>query len=540
MKFNLKDLKGKFSGKDVVLSFQHMFAMLGSTILVPMLCGLSVPLTLMCAGIGTLIFYFVTKRKVPVFLGSSFALLPCLIAIMNWPTETGAAPDLTIGSADYNQRAAVVMICVMIVGIISMIFSLLVKLIGPEKIKKLLPPVVTGPIIMLIGLTMITKMFYNNLFGQYVGVDGGPDAWKVWTSAGITLITIVAINAFAKPKSFLKIIPVLIGFIVGYIYSLIISIPGIPGTPLIDFADFTNGTLFGADKIIIFQQADKIWGYFGPEGLGNIDVDMLVSGILMAAPMALVTFMEHIGDISANSTICNKDFMTDPGLHKTVLGDALSTTVSGLLGGPDITTYGENSAVLAITKNFSTRNIALAAVFAIIMGVFTPIGNLFETIPQPVVGGASIILFGMIAGNGLRSLVDAKVDMSNTKNLLIVSITLGVGLGVSGLSLIGDVTGNAAFKIMIGDVEISALAIATILAIILNLIIPSTKEEIEPVLDDINPVSLSQASGIEGLDVVKEEKEETENKETKNKRFYWFSFKKKEDKKEDSESNKID
>ena len=540
MKFNLKELKSKFSGKDVVLSFQHMFAMLGSTILVPMLCGLSVPLTLMCAGIGTLIFYFVTKRKVPVFLGSSFALLPCLIAIMTWPTETGAAPDLTIGSADYNQRAAVVMICVMIVGIISVIFSLLVKLIGPEKIKKLLPPVVTGPIIMLIGLTMITKMFYNNLFGQYVGVDGGPDAWKVWTSAGITLITIVAINAFAKPKSFLKIIPVLIGFIVGYIYSLIISIPGIPGTPLIDFADFTNGTLFGADKIIIFQQADKIWGYFGPEGLGNINVDMLVSGILMAAPMALVTFMEHIGDISANSTICNKDFMTDPGLHRTVLGDALSTTVSGLLGGPDITTYGENSAVLAITKNFSTRNIALAAVFAIIMGVFTPIGNLFETIPQPVVGGASIILFGMIAGNGLRSLVDAKVDMSNTKNLLIVSITLGVGLGISGLSLIGDVTGISAFKIMIGDVEISALAIATILAIILNLIIPSTKEEIEPVLDDINPVSLSQASGIEGLDVVKEEKEEIENKETKNKRFYWFSFKKKEDKKEDSESNKID
>ena len=540
MKFNLKKLKSKFSGKDVVLSFQHMFAMLGSTILVPMLCGLSVPLTLMCAGIGTLIFYFVTKRKVPVFLGSSFALLPCLIAIMTWPTETGAAPDLTIGSADYNQRAAVVMICVMIVGIISMIFSLLVKLIGPEKIKKLLPPVVTGPIIMLIGLTMITKMFYNNLFGQYVGVDGGPDAWKVWTSAGITLITIVAINAFAKPKSFLKIIPVLIGFIVGYIYSLIISIPGIPGTPLIDFADFTNGTLFGVDKIIIFQQGDKIWGYFGPEGLGNINVDMLVSGILMAAPMALVTFMEHIGDISANSTICNKDFMTDPGLHRTVLGDALSTTVSGLLGGPDITTYGENSAVLAITKNFSTRNIALAAVFAIIMGVFTPIGNLFETIPQPVVGGASIILFGMIAGNGLRSLVDARVDMSNTKNLLIVSITLGVGLGISGLSLIGDVTGNAAFKIMIGDVEISALAIATILAIILNLIIPSTKEEIEPVLDDINPVSLSQASGIEGLDVVKEEKEERENKKTKNKRFYWFSFKKKEDKKEDSESNKID
>lgn len=531
-KFNWKKLKPNYSAKDVVLSFQHMFAMLGSTILVPMLCGLSVPLTLMCAGIGTLIFYFVTKRKVPVFLGSSFALLPCLIAIMNWPLADGSAPDLTIGSPDYNQRAAVVMICVATVGIISMLFSLIVKFVGTEKIKKLLPPIVTGPIIMLIGLTMITKMFYNNIFGQYINNPAGPDAWKVWTSAGVTLLTIVGVNAFAKPKSFLKIIPVLIGFVVGYVYSLIISIPGIPGTPLIDFESFTNGTLFGVDRIIIFQQADKIWGYFGPEGLGNIDPNMLVSGILMAAPMAIVTFMEHLGDISANSTICNKDFMADPGLHRTVLGDALSTTVSGILGGPDITTYGENSAVLAITKNFETKNIALAAVIAIFMGVFSPIGNLFETIPQSVVGGASIILFGMIAGNGLRSIVDAKIDFSNTKNLLIASITLGVGLGISGMSLVGDITGDYGFKIMIGDVEISALAIATVLAILLNIIIPSTKEEVE-IEDNIKTVSLSQASGIEGLDVIKEEKEdnvENENKETKKKRFYWFSFKNKKDK----------
>ena len=523
MKEKLKKLKSSFTGKDIVLSFQHMFAMLGSTILVPMLCGLSVPLTLMCAGIGTLIFYFITKRKVPVFLGSSFALLPCLIAVMNWPTADGGAPDLTIGSADYNQRAAVVMICVAIVGIISMLFSLIVKVVGPEKIKKLLPPVVTGPIIMLIGLTMVTKMFYNNIFGQYVGNDAGPDAWKVWTSAIVTLLTIVIVNAFSKQKSFIKIIPVLIGFLVGYVYSFIISIPGIPGNPLIDFENFTNGTLFGVDKIVIFQQADKIWGYFGPEGLGNIDTNMLVSGILMAAPMSLVTLMEHLGDISANSIICNKDFMKDPGLHRTILGDALSTTVSGILGGPDITTYGENSAVLAITKNFETKNIALAAVIAILMGFIVPIGNLFETIPQSVVGGASIILFGMIAGNGLRSLVDTKLDLSNTKNLLIVSITLGVGLGFAGLSLIGDVTGNNAFKVMIGDVEISALAIATIVAIFLNLIIPSTKEIEEVDTSDINTVSLSQASGVEGLDVVHTEKEETNEKPKK--RFYWFTFK---------------
>ena len=512
----------KFTVKDIILSIQHMFAMLGSTILVPMLCGLSVPVTLMCAGIGTLIFYFITKKKVPVFLGSSFALLPALIAIMNWPTASGGAPDLTIGSADYNQRAAVVMICVAVVGILSGLFALIVKFVGIEKIKKLLPPIVTGPIIILIGLTMIPKMFYNNIFGIYQST-GGPDAWKVWTSAIITLLTIVLVNALAKPKSFLKVIPVLLGFVVGYVYSLIISIPGIPGTPLIDFNSFTDGSLFAADKIIIFQQATKVWGYFGPEGLGNIDGNMLASGLIMSAPMALVTFMEHLGDISANSVICKKDFMKDPGLHRTVLGDAVATTVSGILGGPDITTYGENSAVLAITKNYETKNIAFAACIAVFMGIFCPIGNLFETLPSSVVGGASIVLFGMIAGNGLRSLVDAKVDFSDTKNLLVVSITLGVGLGIAGMSLVGDATGNSAFKIMAGQVEISALAISTLLAIILNLIIPNTKpEDLE--INDESIVNLGVASGVEGRDIVKEETKEEGQKEN-TKRFYWV-FKK--------------
>lgn len=518
---NSKKRKFPITGKDAILSIQHMFAMLGSTILVPMLCGLSVPLTLICAGIGTLLFFFITKKKVPVFLGSSFALLPALISIMNWQTENGAAPDLTIGSPDYNQRTACVMICVVIVGLISMLFSLIVKFIGIEKIKKLLPPVVTGPIIILIGLTMVPKMFFNNIYGSYMSV-GGPDARKVWTSAIITLLTIVLINSFAKPKSFLKIIPVLIGFVVGYIYSLIISIPGIPGTPLIDFSKFGDGSLFNVNNIIIFQQADKIWGYFGPEGLGNIDVNMLTSGILMSAPMAVVTFMEHLGDISANSTICNKDFMKDPGLHRTVMGDAVATTVSGLLGGPDITTYGENSAVLALTKNYNPKNLVFAAIIAIFMGVICPIGNLFETIPASVVGGASIVLFGMIAGNGLRSLVDAKIDFSDTKNLLIVSITLGIGLGFAGMSLVGDATLNNSYKLMIGDVEISALAISTLLAIVLNLIIPNTKEEKN--LEIASTVSLASASAIEGKDIIKAENE------INNKRgFRWLFSKDKED-----------
>ena len=231
---------------------------------------------------------------------------------------------------------------------------------------------------------------------------------------------------------------------------------------------------------MIFQQASEVWSFWGSEGIGNLDSGMLVSAILMIAPLAVVTFMEHLGDISANSTVCGKDFMVDPGLHRTVLGDGLATALSGLLGGPANTTYGENTAVLAITKNYNPKNLFYAACIAVVLGIFVPFSEIISSIPSPVVGGASIVLFGMISASGLRALVDGRVDFGDSKNIIVVSVTLAVGLGLGAMSLAGDITGNNVLKIMIGEVEISPLAIATVLAILLNLIIPNTK----PVSDD--------------------------------------------------------
>ena len=443
-------------GRTLVMSFQHMFAMLGATMLVPLLSGMSIPVALLSAGFGTIIFYFVTQRKVPVFLGSSFAFLPALITIVG-----GGA--FAIGSPEWNQRMACVMISIIGAGIVYIIFSLIIKAVGVKKIKKLFPPIVVGPVIIIIGMILAPKMFWNNIIGNYDTTLGWgySAAWQQWTAAGVTALSIVLINALAKPKSFLKVIPILLGFIIGYIYSAIIGLVHI---------DFSG-------DIVVFQQAKQVWGFWGAEGLGNIDGGMLVSAILMVVPLAVVTFMEHLGDISANSTVCGKDFMVDPGLHRTVLGDGLATAFAGLIGGPANTTYGENTAVLSITKNYNPKNIFIAAIMAVVLGIFVPFSEILQSIPSPVVGGASIVLFGMISANGLRALVDGKVDFGDTKNILVVSITLAIGLGLGAMSLAGDITGNSVLKIMIGNVELSPLAIATVVAILLNLIIPNSKKQ---------------------------------------------------------------
>lgn len=440
--------------KTAIMSFQHMFAMLGATMLVPILAGMSLPVALLAAGLGTIVFYFLTKKKVPVFLGSSFAFLPALITIVG-------GGEFAIGSPEWDQRMACVMISLVLAGVVYVVLAGVIKSVGVEKVKKLFPPIVVGPVIIIIGMILAPKMFWNNIIGNYDTTLGwGYSApWQQWTAAIVTALTIVLVNSFSKPKSFFKVIPILVGFVVGYIYSAIIGL--------------VNVSFSG--NILIFEQASEVWGFWGAEGLGNIDPGMLTSAILMIVPLAIVTFMEHLGDISANSTVCGKDFMVDPGLHRTVLGDGVATALSGLLGGPANTTYGENTAVLAITKNYNPRNIFYAACIAVVLGIFVPFSEILNSIPSPVVGGASIVLFGMISASGLRSLVDGKVDFGDTKNLIVVSVTLAVGLGLGAMSLAGDITGKNVLKIMIGAVEISPLAIATVLAIILNLVIPNAK-----------------------------------------------------------------
>lgn len=441
-----KSSVGKLGPKDYVLSFQHMFAMFGATVLVPILANMSISVALLSAGIGTLCFYFITKKKVPVFLGSSFAFLPALTSLMSGAGE--------IGSPSWNTAMGKTSVAIMLAGLIYVVFSFVIKSIGVDRVKKLFPPIVVGPVIILVGMMLAPKTFWNNIIGP--SVWNAVPAWKEWSTAFITAATIILVNVLAKPKSFLKVIPILLGFVVGYIYSYFIG--------LIDFSQYDWS------QIVIFQDMGKTFGFYS-----ELTIDW--SAILAVVPIALVTFMEHLGDISANSTICGKNFMVDPGIHKTVLGDGVATMIAGAMGGPANTTYGENTAVLAITKNYNPRNIALAACMAIFFGCFTIFGTAISTIPAAVIGGASIVLYGMISASGLRALVDNKVNFSNTKNLMIVSVILSLGLGLGAMSLAGDITGEAYFKIMIGTVEISPLAIATLAGIILNLVIPNTNDE---------------------------------------------------------------
>lgn len=456
------------TAKDAALSFQHMFAMLGATITVPILANMSIAMAMIAAGIGTIIFYFITKGKVPVFLGSSFAFLPALMAIVG----TGKP----IYGEEWQEAMAAVAISLVLAGLVYVIFAVVIKYVGVAKVKKLFPAIVVGPVVLIIGMILAPKAFQSNIIGV-----SGVELWKSWTTAIVTALTMILVNAYAKPKSFLKVIPILLGFAAGYVYAFCISFA--PGGSLMKyivqengvFARFDLGEAFSAGRIVIFQHIGQEFSFY--KGFASPTFGTtLASAILMIVPLAIVTFMEHLGDISANSTVCGKDFMVDPGLHRTVLGDGVATAVSGLLGGPANTTYGENTAVLAITKNYSPRNIFLAACLAILFGMFSVFADFLATIPAPVIGGASIILYGMISASGLRTLVDSKVDFNNTKNLIVVSVTLAIGLGMGAMSLIGDVTGNLVYKVMIGDVEISPLAIATVIAILLNLVIPNSKE----------------------------------------------------------------
>lgn len=433
-----------------LLSFQHMFAMLGATVVVPLLSNMSVTVALLTAGLGTIIFYLVTKKKVPVFLGSSFAYLASLIAIM------GNAGEL--GSDTWHKQMGGLVIAIWVTGLVYILLSLITKLVGVKKVRKLFPPIVVGPVVIVIGMILAPKILYNNI--MLPTLEGGAyhgEAWKVWSAAIITLITILVAATFSKAKSFFKVAPILLGFIVGYVYSLCIGL-----------VDFSNA--FSVNRIVIFQQIPQLFGFFK-----YLHFDW--NAIILMAPLALVTFMEHLGDISANSTICGKDFMIDPGIDKTLLGDGLAIMAAGTLGGPPQTTYGENTAILAITKNYDPKNIFYAACLAVLFGIVSIFGDFIATIPAPVIGGASIALFGMISASGLRALVDSQTNLGNTKNLLVVSIILALGLGFGALSFAGDITGDTALKIMIGDIEISSLAICTIVGIILNLVLPDDKKE---------------------------------------------------------------
>lgn len=464
----IKKEKLKAASRRGVLAFQHVFAMFGATVVVPLLVGLSVPIALLSAGLGTILFYFLTKRKVPVFLGSSFAYLPGLMAYMK--IHNGNA---LVGSEIWQRAVGGLVPAIAITGLVYVLLSIIVRFVGTERIKKLFPPVVVGPIIIVIGMVLAPKIIHSNIIEQYN--SGSMQGWQAWTIALVTLVSIVIISTASKEKSFFRVTPILLGFGIGILTTIIIDVITVATTKDISqtimFVKFSSHTNLDWSKVIIFQDLGETFGFYK-----YLRFDL--EAVLMIAPIALVSFMEHIGDINASSAVCGEDFMLDPGIHRTVLGDGVATISAALLGAPPKTTYGENTAVLAITQNYDPFNLFLAGIIASVLGIFTVFGNLIQTIPAPVIGGASIVLFGMISASGLKTLISNQVNMNNTKNMIIVSLILSLGLGLAALSLVGDVTSNDVYKIVIGNIEISSLAICALVGIVANLVLPDRQKDI--------------------------------------------------------------
>lgn len=450
--------------KMMILGFQHTFAMFGATVLVPLLTGLNMQTTLLMAGIGTLFFHLVTKFKVPAFLGSSFAFLGGYAVV---------APLLPDGSPN-TEMLPYANLGVVCAGLVYLVLAALFAIFPVEKVMRFFPPVVTGPIIIAIGLSLAGSAVDN--------------CKQNWLLAIIALAVIVICNIWGK--GMLKIIPILAGIIVSYIVAVCIS--------AVDFQPIV--------------EADWIGLPITKEGMvfGNIhDRGMAISAIIAIMPISFATMMEHIGDISAISATTGKNFLADPGLKRTLVGDGLATSFSALFGGPANTTYGENTGVLALTKVYDPRVVRIAAVVAIVLSFSPKFAAVINTVPTAIIGGISFILYGMISGVGVRNVVENKVDLTKSRNLIIIAVILVTALGV----------GSVDFTIGEFNISLTALAVAAIAGILLNAILPGNDYVFNP-----NPTteaaSADASVNAENTDVASETENtvvsaETENSETK-------------------------
>ena len=407
----------------LILGAQHMFAMFGATVLVPLLTGLSISTTLLCAGLGTLLFHLLCKGRVPAFLGSSFAYLGGFTIV----TNSGANPE----NLPYACAA------VAFSGLVYVLFSLLISAFGIRRMMKFFPPVVTGPIIIAIGLILAPSAIEN--------------CQSNWLLAFVALATVIACNIWGK--GMVKILPILIGVLVSYAVAL--------ATGAVDFAPIADAAWFG----IPLRKEEM--GLFAIDGS-----ETFISALFTIVPIALATMMEHIGDIAAISATTGKNYIREPGLNRTLLGDGLATTMAGLLGGPANTTYGENTGVLALTKIYDPLVIRIAAVFALVLSFCPKFEAVINTIPSGIVGGISFVLYGMISAIGVRNVVENKVDFTNSRNLIIAAVILVCALGF-------DSVGGITFTVAGMAVNLSGLAIAAIAGIVLNAILPGNDYEFD-------------------------------------------------------------
>ncbi|MEF2639045.1 MAG: uracil-xanthine permease family protein [Lachnospiraceae bacterium] len=416
--------------KMLLLGLQHMFAMFGATILVPILVnnyfngeGLSIQVTLICAGLGTLFFHLCTKLKVPAFLGSSFAFLGGFQAVAN--LDTGIFANMTMGEKLPYACGGIV-----VAGLLYLVLALIVQLVGVKRVMHFLPPVVTGPIIICIGLSLAPSAVSN--------------ASTNWILAIIALAVVIFFNIWGK--GMLRIIPILLGVTISYAAALILNAVGMTnadGSAILDFSGAAAASLVGLPPFQLCK--------------------FNLTAILAMAPIAIAAMMEHIGDISAISATVSENFMEDPGLQRTLIGDGLATSLSALVGGPANTTYGENTGVLELSRVHDPRVIRIAAIFAVILGFIPKVAELIGSMPTAIVGGVSFILYGMISAIGVRNIVENKVDFTKSRNLIIAAVILVCGLGFSG---------GLTFHVGGADITLTSLALAAIFGILLNAILP--------------------------------------------------------------------
>ena len=419
--------------KMLILGLQHMFAMFGATVLVPILTGLDIATTLLFAGLGTLLFHLLTKRKVPAFLGSSFAFIGGYNAIRQVGVDAS-------GNAIYNNDL-LIYACfgVACAGLMYVILSALFKAFGVKKVMKFFPPIVTGPIIICIGLTLSSSAITN--------------CNANWLVAVAAIIIVIFFNIWGKGMA--KIVPILIGVIGSYLISMVVD----PASR----AKVVE-TVAAADWLGLPINWDRtVFHLFNME----VDTGMLISAVLTIVPLSLATMVEHIGDICAISSTVGKNYVVDPGLHRTLLGDGLATTLAALFGAPANTTYGENTGVLALSKVFDPRVIRIAAVFAIIFSFCPKFAALITAMPSATIGGISLILYGMISAVGVRNVVENKVDFTNSRNVIVAALILVLAIGIN----------YSVGSIQIGIVSLSGLAVASLVGIAVNAILPGKDYE---------------------------------------------------------------
>ena len=408
-------------GKFAILGIQHLFAMFGATILVPALTGLPVSTTLLFAGLGTLVFHAISKGIVPAFLGSSFAFIGGYLSVKQMGMELGMSETLALGYACLGVCCA---------GLCYFVMAALIKWFGSKRVLTFFPPVVTGPMVIAIGLTLSGSAITN--------------CTSNWLLAIVAIIGVIVSSIWGR--GIVKIIPILLGVVVSYVLAAVMG--------EVDFSSVSDAAWFG----LPFSRETSVLAVFD-----NLDSTLLVSSIIAIVPIAFATIMEHIGDMCAISSTVGKDFLDKPGLHRTLVGDGLATSLASLFGAPANTTYGENTGVLNLTKVFDPAVIRLAACLSIVLSFCPKFACLIGLMPAATIGGVSLILYGMISAVGVRNLVESAVDFSNSRNVFVAALILVLAIGVKY---------GAGDSVAIGSIHLSGLAIAAIVGIVLNAILP--------------------------------------------------------------------